>query len=180
MRFHDEVLPHLRKVKAELEKLNHMKIKIGIQGSGTNWQNQRVSADADLLTIARVHEYGATITASGKNLCIPIHKDSYDKSPRDFQDLFFIRSKDGYLFGVVAKRGGGTRRTRITSSSCSCCCRPSPSRSAVSSGRASTTARISWPKSSRKRSLSSGKASRRREGRRSGLVVRPWALSMSL
>ena len=105
MRVHDEVLPHLRKVKAELEKLNHMKIKIGIQGSGTNWQNQRVSADADLLTIARVHEYGATITASGKNLCIPIHKDSYDKSPRDFQDLFFIRSKDGYLFGVVAKKG---------------------------------------------------------------------------
>lgn len=36
---------------------------------------------------------------------LPIHKDSYDKSPRDFQDLFFIRSRDGYLFGVVAKKG---------------------------------------------------------------------------
>ena len=83
-------------VKAELEKLNHTRIKIGIQGN----------ADSELLMIARVHEYGATITPKAtRNLCIPIHKDSYDKSPRDFQDLFFIRSRDGYLFGVVAKKG---------------------------------------------------------------------------
>ena len=82
--------------KAELEKLNHTRIKIGIQGN----------ADSELLMIARVHEYGATITPKAtRNLCIPIHKDSYDKSPRDFQDLFFIRSRDGYLFGVVAKKG---------------------------------------------------------------------------
>lgn len=105
MQVRDNILPHLRRVKAELEKLNGMKIKIGIQGGGTNIKKQRVTADADLLTIARVHEYGATITASGKNLCIPIHKDSYDKSPRDFQDLFFIRSEEGYLYGVVAKKG---------------------------------------------------------------------------
>ena len=96
MQVRDNVLPHLRRVKAELEKLNHTRIKIGIQGN----------ADSELLMIARVHEYGATITPKAtRNLCIPIHKDSYDKSPRDFQDLFFIRSRDGYLFGVVAKKG---------------------------------------------------------------------------
>ena len=161
MQVRDNILPHLRRVKAELEKLNGMKIKIGIQGGGTNIKKQRVTADADLLTIARVHEYGATITASGKNLCIPIHKDSYDKSPRDFQDLFFIRSEEGYLYG-------GTRTTRTTSSSCFCCCHPSPYRSAVSSGRASTTTKTSWPKSSRKRLPLSGKANRRRRGRLSG------------
>lgn len=94
MQVRDNVLPHLRRVKAELEKLNGTRIKIGIQGN----------ADSELLMIARVHEYGATITPKAtRNLCIPIHKDSYDKSPRDFQDLFFIRSRDGYLFGVVAK-----------------------------------------------------------------------------
>ena len=96
MQVRDNVLPHLRRVKAELEKLNGTRIKIGIQGN----------ADSELLMIARVHEYGATITPKAtRNLCIPIHKDSYDKSPRDFQDLFFIRSRDGYLFGVVAKKG---------------------------------------------------------------------------
>lgn len=84
MQVRDNVLPHLRRVKAELEKLNGTRIKIGIQGN----------ADSELLMIARVHEYGATITPKAtRNLCIPIHKDSYDKSPRDFQDLFFIRSR---------------------------------------------------------------------------------------
>ena len=96
MKTKDEVIPFLRKVKAEMEALGRLKIKVGIQGD----------ADNEILTIARVHEYGATITPkSTKNLCIPIHRDSYGKSPRDFQDLFFIRSKDGYLFGVVAKKG---------------------------------------------------------------------------
>ena len=83
MRVNDEIVPYLRKVKAEMETLNKLRIKVGIQGD----------ADSELLMIAN------------KNLCIPIHKDSYDKSPRDFQDLFFIRSKDGYLFGVTAKKG---------------------------------------------------------------------------
>ena len=102
MQVRDNVLPHLRRVKAELEKLNGTRIKIGIQGN----------ADRELLMIARVHEYGATITPKAtRNLCIPIHKDSYDKSPRDFQDLFFIRSRDGYLFGVVAKKG---RRDKLS------------------------------------------------------------------
>lgn len=96
MRVNDEIVPYLRKVKAEMEALNKLRIKVGIQGD----------ADSELLMIANVHEYGATITAkNARNLCIPIHKDSYDKSPRDFQDLFFIRSKDGYLFGVTAKKG---------------------------------------------------------------------------
>ena len=96
MKTKDEVITFLRQVKAEMDTLRRLKIKVGIQGD----------ADSEILTIARVHEYGAVITAkSAKNLCIPIHKDSYNKSPRDFQDLFFIRSEAGYLFGVVEKQG---------------------------------------------------------------------------
>lgn len=61
------------RVKAELEKLNGTRIKIGIQGN----------ADSELLMIARVHEYGATITPKAtRNLCIPIHKDSYRQKPQ--------------------------------------------------------------------------------------------------
>ena len=95
MKFGDRITPELLRIKGELEQLQKLRIKVGIQGD----------ADSEILTIARVHEYGAVIHAKqAKNLCIPINKESYDKSPRDFPDLFFIRSKNGYLLGVTAKK----------------------------------------------------------------------------
>lgn len=95
MKLSDRVTPELLRIKGELEQLQKLRIKVGIQGD----------ADSEILTIARVHEYGAVIHAKqAKNLCIPINKESYDKSPRDFPDLFFIRSKNGYLLGVTAKK----------------------------------------------------------------------------
>ena len=94
MKVKASITPELIRIKSELTKLNGMKIRIGIQGN----------ADSDILMIARVHEYGAVIHAKKKYLAIPIHKSSYDKSPRDFKDLFFIRSENGFLFGVTEKR----------------------------------------------------------------------------
>lgn len=95
MRLNDQITPELLRIKGELEQLQKLRIKVGIQGD----------ADSEILTIARVHEYGAVIHAKqAKNLCIPISKESYDKSPKDFPDLFFIRSKNGYLLGVTAKK----------------------------------------------------------------------------
>lgn len=95
MKFSDRITPELLRIKGELEQLQKLRIKVGIQGD----------ADSEILTIARVHEYGAVIHAKqAKNLCIPINKESYDKSPRDFPDLFFIKSKNGYLLGVTAKK----------------------------------------------------------------------------
>lgn len=95
MKFSDRITPELLRIKGELEQLQKLRIKVGIQGD----------ADSEILTIARVHEYGAVIHAKqAKNLCIPINKESYDKSPRDFPDLFFIRSKNGYLLGVTTKK----------------------------------------------------------------------------
>lgn len=108
MRTTDGVTPEIERIRRELEHLNRIRIKVGIQGGGTDYRGQSVQAEADLFTIARVHEYGAVITAkTTKNLAIPIHRESYDKSPRDFPGLFFIRSEAGYLFGVVEK---GRRR----------------------------------------------------------------------
>lgn len=108
MRTTDGVTPEIERIRRELEHLNRIRIKIGIQGGGTDYRGQSVQAEADLFIIARVHEYGAVITAkTTKNLAIPIHRESYDKSPRDFPGLFFIRSEAGYLFGVVEK---GRRR----------------------------------------------------------------------
>ena len=103
MTLNDQVLPELKRIRAELARLNACTIHVGIQGD----------ADSEILTIARVHEFGATITPkNAKNLCIPIHKESYDKSPRDFPDLFFIRSSGGYLLGVEEDK---TRRRKKSS-----------------------------------------------------------------
>lgn len=93
----DTLRPELQRTKTELTALQKLKIHIGVQGK----------ADSALLTIAGVHEYGATIRAKNvKNLAIPLDKKSEGKSPRDFQGLFFIRAKDtGNLFGVIDKGG---------------------------------------------------------------------------
>lgn len=105
MTLNDQVLPELRRIRAELEKLKACTIHVGIQGD----------ADSEILTIARVHEYGATIHAkNAKNLCIPINKLSYDKSPRDFdsQGLFFFKSDNGFLMAAIPKQKKRRRRRR--------------------------------------------------------------------
>jgi len=91
----DTLRPELERIKTELKALQALKIHVGVQGS----------ADSDLLMIAGVHEYGATIRAKNvKNLAIPLTKEAEGKSPRDFQNLFFIRAEDtGNLFGVTEK-----------------------------------------------------------------------------
>ena len=105
MTLNDQVLPELRRIRAELEKLKACTIHVGIQGD----------ADSEILTIARVHEYGATIHAkNAKNLCIPINKLSYDKSPRDFESegLFFFKSHNGFLLAAIPKPGTKRRKKR--------------------------------------------------------------------
>lgn len=105
MTLNDQVLPELLRIRGELEKLRACTIHVGIQGD----------ADSDILMIAHVHEYGATIKAkNAKNLCIPINKLSYDKSPRDFdsQGLFFFRSHNGFLLAAIPKQGKKKRRKK--------------------------------------------------------------------
>lgn len=102
MTLNDQVLPELLRVRGELAKLRACTIHVGIQGAGKDFEGSQITVENEILTIAHVHEYGATIHAKkAKNLCIPIHKESYDKSPRDFPDLHFIKSKRGYLLGVT-------------------------------------------------------------------------------
>jgi len=89
MRVNDPVSPEIKRIKAELEKLRHISIKVGIQGD----------EDSELLMIAGVHEYGATITAKkAKNLTIPISPKAKGKRAADFPDLFVHKADTGNVF----------------------------------------------------------------------------------
>lgn len=106
----DDISPELERIQEELKQLGGMKIHVGIQGaSGYDASGQGKSgAAADILTIANVHEFGATIKAKNvKNLAIPIAKKAIGKSPLDFPGLFFIESDD-YLFGCISPNRKGT------------------------------------------------------------------------
>ena len=86
------MLEELERIRSVLEYFDHVKIHIGIGGEpGANaFQKGVYESQADLLTIARVHEYGAVIKAvNAKNLTIPIHKDAKGKNQRLFGYLFY-------------------------------------------------------------------------------------------
>lgn len=70
----------MARIKRELEKLHGCKIHVGIMGN----------AGSDILTIAGVHEYGATIRAHDKKLTIPLDREAKGKSPSEFNDLDWI------------------------------------------------------------------------------------------
>ena len=112
MRIEDNVSEEIERIRKELARLKGITIRVGIQnGGGKDAGGKNQDTPADILTIAGVHEFGATTTAKKvSNLAIPIHKDAIGKSPRDFDGLFFIRSKAGYLYGCISKDRHGTQR----------------------------------------------------------------------
>lgn len=81
-------------VKAELNRLGKMQIRVGILGS----------ADGELLRIAYVQEFGATITPkSARNLAIPLKPSVKGKSPREIPDTFVISNSENRF---IARRNG--------------------------------------------------------------------------
>lgn len=75
---------NIPKMKREAEKLNGKTISVGV-------------FDGDMAMIAGVHEFGATIKAKKKWLCIPLKKKYKGKNPRNF-DLFFMKNDGDTAF----------------------------------------------------------------------------------
>lgn len=115
MEIEDNVTPEIERIVAELQKLKGMTIHVGIQnGNAKGAAGEEKDTPADILTIAGVHEFGATIKAKNvSNLAIPIADKAIGKSPRDFDGLFFIRSKAGYLFGCISPKRKGTPKQSV-------------------------------------------------------------------
>ena len=86
----------MERIKRELTALQGVSIHVGILGD----------AGSDILMIAGVHEYGATISAKNvKHLAIPLNMEAKNAgSPRKFNDLRFIPISPGYGFLVRDRR----------------------------------------------------------------------------
>lgn len=91
---HDDLTPWITKTEEQLRTLQSLEVHVGILSS----------ADGEILKIARVHEFGATITPkSAKNLAIPLKPSMKGKSPRDVNGIWFLKTDDGDLFAVKNK-----------------------------------------------------------------------------
>lgn len=81
----DTFRPEIAHIKRELEVLRSLSVHVGIMGD----------TGSDLLIIAGVHEYGATIRAKNvKNLSIPLDDEAKGRSPKEFNDLEWIPGHD--------------------------------------------------------------------------------------
>lgn len=106
----DTVRPELERIKRELVALRSLTVHVGIMGD----------SESDILMIAHVHEYGATITAKNvKNLAIPLTKEARDAgSPRAFSDLDWIPGKQPGVSFLARKRKrkarGGKAHREVT------------------------------------------------------------------
>lgn len=91
----DTFRPEMARIKRELETLRSLSVHVGIMGD----------AGSDLLIIAGVHEYGATIRAKNvKHLSIPLTDEAKSAgTPRAFNDLEFIPIAPGYGYFVREK-----------------------------------------------------------------------------
>lgn len=97
-------IPRLRRV---LRELGRTEIQVGVFGHDSNVDE----GDANIVTIARVHEYGMVITPKhSKYLTIPVIPEAKNKRASDFGDtLFFHKTDNG---GILARdKGNGQIET---------------------------------------------------------------------
>lgn len=77
----DDISAWRKRVRAELNRLGQMRIRVGVLGS----------AGGELLMIAHVQEFGATITPrSARNLAIPLKPSMRGKSPREVANTWVL------------------------------------------------------------------------------------------
>lgn len=90
------------RVLRTLNTLKNKQIKVGVFGK----DNYKYDNDADLVTIAHVHEFGADINlVKAKWLTIPINSAAKGKRARDFSGLFFYQPK-GKEYAFLARKKG--------------------------------------------------------------------------
>lgn len=95
-------IPRLTKT---LKKLGKTTIKVGVFGE----DNYQYGDDADLVTIARVHEFGVKITPKTANwLTIPLIPEAKGKRAGEFDDLFFYEHEPNKMAFLARDKGNGS------------------------------------------------------------------------
>lgn len=93
-------IPRLKRI---LRELGGRQIKVGVFGE----DNYQYGNDADLVTIAYVHEFGTTIRPkTAKWLTIPLIPAAKNKRAGEFSDLFFYKVSETTAF-LARKVGKG-------------------------------------------------------------------------
>jgi hypothetical protein len=86
-----------------MEKLGRREIKVGVFGE----DNYQYPNDADLVTIAYVHEFGTTIRPrSAQWLTIPLIPAAKNKRASDFGDTLFFYQPKGKDYAFLARKIG--------------------------------------------------------------------------
>jgi hypothetical protein len=93
-----------QRIKQAMQKLGKEKIEVGIFGA----DNYKYGNDADLVTIAYVHEFGTKIKPVNADwLTIPLIPAAKGKRAGEFSDLFFYKQdNDDHAF-LARDRGNG-------------------------------------------------------------------------
>jgi hypothetical protein len=96
-RIKDDWTPWYKRTKEELAKLSRAQIHVGIFGN----------ENSELLKIAYVHEFGATIVPkTAKNLAIPLTPAMRGKSPRDIDDTWiYDNGENRFIVRDKGKKG---------------------------------------------------------------------------
>lgn len=91
-------IPRLTKILKELGK---SEIQVGVFGEDSNVDEEPIN----MVTLARVHEYGMTIKPKrAKFLTVPINKAAKGKRAADFPDSFIVKGREGISY-IARKKG---------------------------------------------------------------------------
>ncbi len=91
-------IPRLTKV---LQELGKKEIQVGVFGEDSNVDEEPIN----IVTLARVHEFGMTITPKHADyLTVPINKKAKGKRAADFPDSFIVTGRNGESY-IAQKRG---------------------------------------------------------------------------
>ena len=94
---------HIPRLTQAMNKLGRREIKVGVFGA----DNYQYPNDADLVTIAAVHEYGATIRPkTAQWLTIPLIPAAKNKRAGDFGDELFFYQPKGKDYAFLARKRG--------------------------------------------------------------------------
>lgn len=100
---------NIPRITKALKKLGKKEIKVGVFGS----DNYKYGSDADLVTIAFVHEYGTTIKPKkAKWLTIPLIPAAKGKRASDFSDLVFYKTDEDTAF-LGRPKGKGEKMENV-------------------------------------------------------------------